>query len=233
MGFLHYLLHALTLIMTNLSHYITHTLLSPTTSETDIRKICEEAWIHQFKGVCVAPSYVAYTKEMFEFCPIRIEIGTVIGFPFGYSTTETKIYEAKNALRDGATELDVVMNIAQFKSMAYLSVREELTKLADLAHENNALLKITIETAYLDSFDLYNACEICAEAKADFVNTSTGLAASDVTIETVKKIRSILPPEIKIQVSGSLTTYDQAVAFIEAGAERIGTSSGVIIMSEK
>lgn len=218
--------------MTNLSQYITHTLLSPITSETDIRKICEEAWIHQFKAVCVAPSYVAYTKEMFEFCPIRIEIGTVIGFPFGYSTTETKIFEAKNALRDGTTELDVVMNIAQFKSMAYLSVREELKQLADLAHENNALLKITIETTYLDSFDLYNACEICAEAKADFVKTSTGFANSNADIETVKKIRAILSPEVKIEASGGITTYDQAIAFIEAGAERIGTSSGVIIMSK-
>jgi len=231
-GFLHYLLHAITLIMTNLSLYITHTLLSPTASETDIRKICEEAWIHQFKAVCVAPSYVAYTKEMFEFCPIRIEIGTVIGFPFGYSTTETKIYEAKNAIRDGATELDVVMNIAQFKSMAYLSVREELRRLADLAHENSVLLKITIETAYLDSFDLYNACEICAEAKADFVNTSTGFAGSGADVETVKKMRSILSPEIKIEASG-ISTHDQALVFIEAGAERIGTSSGVIIMSGK
>ncbi|MBE9466064.1 deoxyribose-phosphate aldolase [Dyadobacter subterraneus] len=219
--------------MTNISQYIDHTLLSPTASETDIRKICEEAWIHQFKAVCVAPTYVAYTKEMFEFCPIRIEIVSVIGFPLGYSTTDTKIAEAKNALRDGATELDVVMNIAQFKSMAYLSVREELKQLSDLAHENNALLKIIIETAYLDSFDLYTACEICAEAKVDFVKTSTGFAPAGADLETVKKMRSILPAEIKIKASGGIKTYEQAVAFIEAGADRIGTSSGVLMMTEK
>ncbi|GLU50989.1 deoxyribose-phosphate aldolase [Dyadobacter frigoris] len=219
--------------MTNISQYIDHTLLSPTASETDIRKICEEAWIHQFKAVCVAPTYVAYTKEMFEFCPIRIEIVSVIGFPLGYSTTETKIAEAKNAIRDGATELDVVMNIAQFKSMAYLSVREELKQLSDLAHENNVLLKVIIETAYLDSFDLYTACEICAEAKTDFVKTSTGFAPTGADIEIVKKMRSILPPEIKIKASGGIKTYDQAVAFIEAGADRIGTSSGVMMMTEK
>ena len=219
--------------MTNISQYIDHTLLSPTASETDIRKICEEAWIHQFKAVCVAPTYVAYTKEMFEFCPIRIEIVSVIGFPLGYSTTDTKIAEAKNALRDGATELDVVMNIAKFKSMAYLSVREELKQLSDLAHENNALLKIIIETAYLDSFDLYTACEICAEAKVDFVKTSTGFAPAGADLETVKKMRSILPAEIKIKASGGIKTYEQAVAFIEAGADRIGTSSGVLMMTEK
>lgn len=219
--------------MTNISQYIDHTLLSPIASETDIRKICEEAWIHQFKAVCVAPTYVAYTKEMFEFCPIRIEIVSVIGFPLGYSTTVTKIAEAINALRDGATELDVVMNIAQFKSMAYLSIREELKQLSDLAHENNALLKVIIETAYLDSFDLYTACEICAEAKVDFVKTSTGFAPAGADLETVKKMRSILPVEIKIKASGGIKTYDQAIAFIEAGADRIGTSSGVLMMTEK
>lgn len=219
--------------MKNISQYIDHTLLSPIASETDIRKICEEAWIHQFKAVCVAPTYVAYTKEMFEFCPIRIEIVSVIGFPLGYSTTESKIAEAKNAIRDGATELDVVMNIAQFKSMAYLSVREELKQLSDLAHENNVLLKVIIETAYLDSFDLYTACEICAEAKVDFVKTSTGFAPAGADLETVKKMRSILPSEIKIKASGGIKTYDQALAFIEAGADRIGTSSGVMMMAEK
>ncbi|MCF0059455.1 deoxyribose-phosphate aldolase [Dyadobacter sp. CY356] len=217
--------------MTNISQYIDHTLLSPTASETDIRKICEEAWIHQFKAVCVAPTYVAYTKEMFEFCPVRIEIVSVIGFPLGYSTTVTKIAEAINALRDGATELDVVMNIAQFKSMAYLSIREELRQLSDLAHEHNALLKVIIETAYLDSFDLYTACEICAEAKVDFVKTSTGFAPAGADLETVTKMRSILPSEIKIKASGGIRTYDQALAFIEAGADRIGTSSGVMMMT--
>jgi len=219
--------------MTELSQYIDHTLLLPTASETDIRKLCEEAWIHQFKGVCVAPGYVAYTKEMFEFCPVRIEIATVIGFPLGYSTTETKLFEARNALKHGATELDVVINISQFKSMAYLSIREELTQLAVIAHQNNALLKVIIETAYLDSFELYTACEICAEAKVDFVKTSTGFAPKGADIETVKKMRSILPAEIKIKASGGIKTYEQAMAFVEAGADRIGTSSGVAIVSGK
>jgi deoxyribose-phosphate aldolase len=218
--------------MTNLSAYIDHTLLNPTASETDIRKVCEEAWIHQFKAVCIAPSYVPYTVEMFEFCPVRIEIATVIGFPMGYSTTATKIAEAKNALKDGATELDVVMNISRFKSMAYLSIREELRQLADLAHASNALLKVIIETAYLDTFDLYTACEICAEANVDFVKTSTGFAPKGAEVETVKTIRSILPANIKIKASGGIRTYEQAIAMIEAGADRIGTSAGVSIVTQ-
>ena len=218
--------------MTNLSSYIDHTLLTPTARETDIRKLCEEAWIHQFKAVCVAPTYVSYTKEMLEFCPIKIQIATVIGFPLGYSTSETKLVEAQNALRDGASELDVVINLSQFKSMAYLSVRDETRRLSEIAHSNNALIKVIIETAYLDSFELYTACEICAEAGVDFVKTSTGFAPTGADLETVRKMRSILPVEIKIKASGGIKTYDQALAFIEAGADRIGTSAGVAIVTQ-
>lgn len=218
--------------MAELSSYIDHTLLTATASETDIRKVCEEAWIHQFKAVCVAPSYVPYVVEMLEFCPIKIEIATVIGFPFGYSTTAAKVFEAKTALAEGATELDVVMNISRFKSMAYLSVREELKQIADLAHERNAILKVIIETAYLDSFDLYTACEICAEAGADFVKTSTGFAPQGADLEVVRKMRSILPQQVKIKASGGIKTREQAWAMIEAGAARIGTSSGVSMMNE-
>ena len=217
--------------MTNLSSRIDHTLLSPTASETDIRKVCEEAWIHQFKAVCIAPTYVAYTKELLEFCPVKIEITTVIGFPLGYSTTETKVFEAANALRDGATELDVVMNISQFKSMAYLSVRDELRQLADVAHAKDAILKVIIETACLDSFELYTACEICAESNADFVKTSTGFGPNGAELETVKKMRTILPAHVKIKASGGIRTYEHALAFTEAGADRIGTSAGVSIVT--
>lgn len=115
--------------------------------------------------------------------------------------------------------------------MAYLSVREELTTIAALAHEKNVLLKVIIETAYLDSFDLYTACEICAEAKADFVKTSTGFATSGADVETVKKMRSILPPDVRIKASGGIKNYEQAAALIEAGAQRIGTSAGISIVT--
>ncbi len=216
--------------MNNLSSFIDHTLLSPTASETDIRKICEEAWIYQVKAICVAPSYVGYVQEMMEFCPIKIEICTVIGFPFGYSTTVTKMKEAENALKNGATELDVVMNLSQFKSMAYLSIKEELRLINEIAHTGNAISKVIIETAYLDSFELYTACEIVAEANADFIKTSTGFAPSGADLDIVKKMRAILPVEIKIKAAGGIRTKEQAIAFIEAGAERIGTSSTSAIL---
>lgn len=217
--------------MNNISSYIDHTLLTPTARETDIRKVCEEAWIHQFKAICVAPSFVAYTKEMMEFCPVKIEIATVIGFPLGYSTTRVKMLEAEEALQHGATELDVVINMSQFKSMAYLSIRDEISQLVKLSHKQGAILKMIIETAYLDSFDLYTACEICAESGVDFVKTSTGFAPTGADLETVRKMRSILPAGIKIKASGGIKTYEQALAFIQAGADRIGTSSGVSILT--
>ncbi|NIJ55974.1 deoxyribose-phosphate aldolase [Dyadobacter arcticus] len=213
------------------SSYIDHTLLTPVASETDIRKICEEAWIHQFKAVCIAPTYVPYVVEMLEFCPIKIEIATVIGFPFGYSSTEAKVAETQKALEAGATELDVVMNISRFKSMAYDSVREELQILTNIAHQFSATLKAIIETAYLDSFELYTACEICAEANVDFVKTSTGFAPKGAEVEIVKKLRAILPSNIRIKASGGIRTYDQAMSMIEAGADRIGTSAGVAIVT--
>lgn len=215
-----------------LNTYIDHTLLSPTASETDIRKLCEEAWIHAFKAVCVPPTYVRYTGEMLEFCPINIEIATVIGFPLGYSTTSTKLHEAENALRDGATELDVVMNIAQFKSMAYLSVQEELRQLADLAHARQCILKVIIETAYLDQFEIQTACEICVEAQADFVKTSTGFAPAGADLATVVLLRELLPDSIQIKASGGIRTREQALAFIQAGASRLGTSAGVALLNE-
>ncbi|TDB63642.1 deoxyribose-phosphate aldolase [Arundinibacter roseus] len=215
-----------------LNSVIDHTLLSPTASETNIRKLCEEAWIYAFKAVCVAPSYVRYTKEMLEFCPVPIEIATVIGFPLGYSTSDTKYFEAEAALGDGATELDVVMNLSQFKSMAYLSVREELSQLARLTHAKGALLKVIIETAYLDTFELHTACEICAEAQADFVKTSTGFAPQGAVPDTIRLMRSILPASMQIKASGGIRTRELALACLEAGASRLGTSAGVAICAE-
>ncbi|GGC03228.1 deoxyribose-phosphate aldolase [Dyadobacter sediminis] len=218
--------------MIPISDFIDHTLLGPTASETDIRKICEEAWIHQFKAICVAPSYVTYAVEMLEFCPVKIEIATVIGFPFGYSTTRSKVSEASDALQNGATELDVVMNISRFKSMAYLSVREELRMLSERTHEKDALLKVIVETTFLDSFELYTAAEICAESGADFMVTATGMAGNHSDEETVRKLKMILPPHVRIKAAGEILTHAQARAFIDAGASRIGTASGISIVSE-
>ncbi len=215
--------------MINLSKYIDHTLLKPTATEMDFRKLCEEIYQNSFYSACVPPYYIAFVKELLEYGDAKV--CTVIGFPLGYQTTEVKMVEAQKALQDGADELDMVMNISAFKSMAYETVKQEIKSLTDLAHGQNALLKVIIETAYLDNFDIRIACEICAEAGVDFVKTSTGFANKGVDLEQIKLMRDVLPSNIQIKASGGIQTYEQAMAFIEAGATRLGTSSGVAIVS--
>lgn len=215
--------------MQNISRYIDHTLLKPTATEMDFRKLCEEIYQNSFYSACVPPFYVSFVKELLEYSDAKV--CTVIGFPLGYHSTETKITEAQKALADGADELDLVMNINAFKSMAYETVKQEIKAIAEIAHEKKALLKVIIETAYLDNFDIRIACEICEEAGADFVKTSTGFAPKGADIEQVKLMREVLPGNIQIKASGGIQTYEQAMAFIEAGATRLGTSSGVAIVS--
>lgn len=215
--------------MQNISRYIDHTLLKPTATEMDFRKLCEEIYQNSFYSACVPPFYVSFVKELLEYSDAKV--CTVIGFPLGYHSTETKITEAQKALADGADELDLVMNINAFKSMAYETVKQEIKAIAEIAHEKKALLKVIIETAYLDNFDIRIACEICEEVGADFVKTSTGFAPKGADIEQVKLMREVLPGNIQIKASGGIQTYEQAMAFIEAGATRLGTSSGVAIVS--
>lgn len=215
--------------MLNISKYIDHTLLKPTATEMDFRKLCEEIYQNSFYSACVPSFYVSFVKELLEYSDAKV--CTVIGFPLGYHSTETKIAEAQKALADGADELDMVMNINAFKSMAYETVKQEIKALAKITHEKNAILKVIIETAYLDNFDIRIACEICEEAAVDFVKTSTGFAPKGADIEQVKLMREVLPSHIQIKASGGIQTYEQAMAFIEAGATRIGTSSGVAIVS--
>ena len=211
----------------SIASLLEHTLLTPDASETANRKLCEEAWIHQFKAICVAPTYVGYTFEMMEFCPVKIEIATAIGYPYGYSTTATKLFEAKQALENGATELSVVMNIAWFKSMAYASIQAELTELARLVHEKNAVFKTIIQTDYLDNLDLYTACEIATEAGTDFIQIP--ITAPDKQTGLIAKIRSLVPAPVKLAILGEIRNAEQANAYIQLGVERIATAHCVMI----
>ncbi len=214
--------------MQNLAQYIDHTLLKPTATEMDFRKLCKEVYENNFYSACIPPHYVSFVKDILVYS--QAKVCTVVGFPLGYQTTSTKLAEAEKALIDGANELDMVMNINAFKSMAYQTVKQEIKSLAELTHSKDALLKVIIETAYLDNFDLSIACEICEEAGADFVKTSTGFAPKGANLEQVKLMRQILPANVKVKASGGIQTYEQALLFIEAGAERLGTSAGVAIL---
>lgn len=212
----------------NLAEYIDHTNLKPTATETDIRQLCAEAYQYRFRTVCVPPAYVLYAADL--LTDTSVKVGTVVGFPLGYNSPNVKVIEAEKALDDGATELDMVMNLARFKSVAYASVREEIRTLAGLAQGRGALLKVIIETAYLDEGEIHIASELCVEAGADFVKTSTGFAPAGAVLEQVRLIRSLLPERMGVKASGGIQAAEQARAFLEAGAARIGTSAGVALM---
>ncbi|WP_266368756.1 deoxyribose-phosphate aldolase [Tellurirhabdus rosea] len=215
----------------SLARFIDHTNLKPTATETDIRTLCGDAIQYPFKALCVAPYFVPYVKEMMEHYP-GTTICTVIGFPLGYQTTTVKLLEAEQALECGALEIDMVINLSAFKSMAYQSVQNEIQKLAELVHDRDGLLKVIIETAYLDDNEIRIACELCAEARTDFVKTSTGFAPAGAVVEQVRLMRSLLPETIEIKASGGIKTRADVLALLDAGATRIGTSSGVAIMEE-
>jgi deoxyribose-phosphate aldolase len=207
----------------NLSQYIEQTYLKPDFSDNTLYNLIEEAEIFGFKGICIPPFWVK--KASHELAQKPIELVTVVGFPLGYNMTETKLEETRLALQDGATEIDMVINIS-----AYLSemnwTKIEIAKIAQLVHSKEKLLKVIIETAYLNNEQITDLCHICAEAGADFVKTSTGFAPEGAKTEHITLMRSNLPKSVGIKASGGIKTKEQAINLIKAGADRLGTSSG-------
>jgi deoxyribose-phosphate aldolase len=166
-----------------------------------------------------------------EIAKDNILLVTVAGFPLGYNMTETKLDEIKRAIDNGADEIDVVWNISSFKT-GIPWTKIELAKCSKLTHDHQKPLKVIIETAYLSSAEIVEACKLCADAGADFVKTSTGLAPTGANVEDVKLMRSVLPKEVGIKASGGIKTRELALALINAGADRLGTSSGIVLISE-
>jgi deoxyribose-phosphate aldolase len=214
--------------MENLQKYIEHTLLKPTTTATEIENVVAEARKWGFMGVCVPPFWIEKTKR--DLLDTDIQVVAVVGFPLGYQRTATKRREMEMAIQDGADELDIVMSLTAFKTGAYDWVKIEIAQLTKLAHDHQKLVKVIIETAYLEQEEIKLACKICVEAGVDFVKTSTGFAPAGATVENIRLIRSILPQNVGIKASGGIKTLQQTLDLIAAGAERIGTSSGIVIM---
>jgi deoxyribose-phosphate aldolase len=213
-----------------LEKYIEHTLLSPTASQTDLDRLVAEAIENKFFGICVPPFWVKRAKREIGSAPVALV--TVAGFPLGYSMTETKLEEIKRAIADGADEVDVVWNISAFKSN-HPWTKIEIAKCAKTTHEHQKILKVIIETAYLSDEEIVEACKICTDAGVDFVKTSTGYAGAGAKVEHVSLMRKVLPQSVGIKASGGIKTFEQSVALIEAGADRIGTSSGVQIIKSQ
>lgn len=215
--------------MLKLNRFIEHTALKPTLTDKDIDQLIGEAIEYEFLGICVPTFWVKKTKR--ELKNQGIQLVTVIGFPLGYQMTENKLQEIKLAIDSGANELDIVMNISAFKSgMPW--VKTELAKCAQLIHENDCLMKVIIETAYLSDEEIVAASTICQDAGTDFVKTSTGFGPNGAQIEHVKLIRSTINSNVGVKASGGIRDLKTAINMIEAGADRLGVSAGVHIMQE-
>ncbi|MEO0116945.1 MAG: deoxyribose-phosphate aldolase [candidate division WOR-3 bacterium] len=212
----------------NLSRFIDHTYLKPEATEGDIRRVVKEAIEYNFATVFVAPSWTKLAKELLKRS--RVKLGCPIGFPFGASATETKIFEAKKALADGAEELDMVINIGRLKSGDYQYVETEIKEIVKAVKP--ILIKIIIETGYLTDEEKIKVSLIAKEAGADFVKTSTGILTTGAKVEDIRLLKKVLGDYPKIKASGGIRDYKTCLEMIEAGAERIGTSSGVKIMEE-
>lgn len=214
--------------MIEMASHIEHTNLKADCTKEDILKLCEEALGHHFYGVCVPPYHVQTAKK--ELNKSAVKIITVVGFPLGYATVASKVEEAKKAIISGADEIDMVMNMAAFKSEDYATVQNDIQAVTTACHLQNKQIKVIIETAYLSAAEIEKACHICMDCEVDYVKTSTGFTQEGATIANVKLMRKILPAKIKIKASGGITNHEDAAALIKAGAVKIGTSKSLSII---
>ncbi len=209
-----------------LASIIEHTLLSPRLTALDITKLAKEAKEFSFHGICIPPFWIKAAKR--EVDTTSIKIISVISFPFGYSRTETKLKEAALAIRDGADELDCVMCLSAFRTNPNW-VKVEWARLAQYCHEQEVFFKVILETALLSKEEIVQACQMAEAAGVDFIKTSTGIGAG-ASVEAVKLIRSVCSTGMGIKASGGIKTRASAIALVEAGADRIGSSAGVQLL---
>lgn len=214
-----------------ISNYIEHTLLKADATKEDVINIINEAIEYQFVGVCIAPYFVKLAKNQLQEHDTKVI--TVVGFPMGYHTISTKVEETKKALEDGADEIDMVINVSALKSGDINHVKDGISSVATLCRLKARPLKIIIETGLLTEEEIILACELCAEIGVDYIKTSTGINGEGAKVGIVKLMRKVLPEKIKIKASGGIKTKKFAIELIEAGADRIGTSSGVKIVTSQ
>lgn len=213
----------------NINQYIDHTLLKPGATENDILKLCKEAVQYKFYSVCVNGCYVKLAKELVKNS--NVKVCSVIGFPLGATSTNAKVQEAIQAVQDGADEIDMVMNIGLLKSRNYVAVLKDI---ADIKIAIKKIpLKVILEISELSKNEIIKASEICIDAKADFVKTSTGFSKSGATLTAVRIIKKTIKNNAKIKASGGIRDAETAIKFIENGADRLGTSSGIAIVTNK
>lgn len=212
-----------------LNNYIDHTNLKNTATLKDIEKLCNEAIKYHFSSVCVYPYYVPLCKKLLDKTPVAV--CTVIGFPMGENTKETKVFEAINAIENGASEIDMVINISALKNKDYKYIKEEIEEIRDAI--DGKVLKVIIETCLLTEEEIVKMTQICNETFVNFIKTSTGFGTYGARVEDVKLINDNKNEVLEIKASGGIKTLKDAEDMINAGATRIGTSNGVSIMKDE
>lgn len=212
----------------NISKMIDHTILKPDTVKEQIIKVCEEAKQHGFYSVCINPTWVKDTAAL--LADSDVNVCTVIGFPLGATTTETKAFETQHAISQGATEVDMVINIGKLKDGAHDLVEQDIRAVVEQA-KGKALVKVIIETSLLTDEEKVVACKLAVKAGADYVKTSTGFSTGGATIEDIKLMRKTVGPKLGVKASGGVRDREIALALINAGASRIGASSSVAIVT--
>jgi deoxyribose-phosphate aldolase len=214
----------------SIANLIDQTLLKPEATSEDIVRLCHEAAEHRFCSVCINPYWVRLAAASLEASTVRV--CTVIGFPLGANRMKIKTAEARTALAEGATEIDMVLNIGALRSGDFAPVRNEIAELAGIAHTGKALLKVILETCLLNDDQKLTACRFAVEASADFVKTSTGFSTSGATENDVRLMRKAVGDSVGVKASGGVRSLDALRRMVAAGANRIGTSSGVQILRE-
>jgi len=210
----------------HINTYIDHTLLKPTASKNEIIQLCEEAINYNFFSVCVNSCYVSLAKQQLK--NTKVKVCSVIGFPLGAMSTEAKVNEAKIALDDGADEIDMVMNLGYLKSQDFENVYKDVEAVKRIMPNN--ILKVILETCYLEEDELIKASELAIKGGADFIKTSTGFGTRGASLEDIKLMKSVAKDSTKIKASGGIKEAKTAIDYINSGVQRLGTSSGIAIL---
>ena len=212
----------------NYNKMIDHTVLKADTPLETVKRICDEAMEYGFASVCINPCHVAYCADYLKDSDVNV--CTVIGFPLGANTSAVKAFETKDAIANGVDEIDMVMNIGALKDKNYDLVRDDVKAVVEAA--NGTLVKVILETCLLTEDEIKKACELCVEAKADYVKTSTGFSTRGATIEDVRIMKEAVHGKAKVKAAGGVRTHEDMVKIVEAGADRIGTSAGCSLVDK-
>ena len=214
--------------MKEMLHHVDHTQMKAYAAWEDIEKLCREAVEYETASVCIPPCYISRVKEAFKD---SLKICTVVGFPLGYSVTEAKVAETRQAVADGADEIDMVVNISDVKNKDFDKVEKEIAALKEAA--DGHVLKVIIETCYLTEDEKIAMCRAVTNAKADFIKTSTGFGTGGATLEDVRLFKENIGPDVKIKAAGGIRSVEDMEAFLDAGVSRLGTSSAIELVKGK